>query len=91
MLADGSKDVVSWPRKLVVSRRGQSSREVPAHPGQIAGVAPSRQMSIWKVRVRTRNRCLLPEWSREDFSTDFSKADGNLEREKEVEDTMSDL
>ena len=33
MFADRFKDVVSWPRKLVVSRSGQSSREVPAPPG----------------------------------------------------------
>ena len=56
------KDVVSWPRKLVVSRNGQGSREAPSPsvPGPMR-FAPMRQMSIWKVRVRMSMKCLLPE------------------------------
>ena len=40
------KAVVSWLRKSVVSRSGQGSR---------------RQLSIWKILVRTKTRCRLPE------------------------------
>ena len=57
------KDVVSWPRKLVVSRSGQGSREAPDRVRS----GPSRQMSIWTVQVRTRMRCLSPEGRRSDF------------------------
>ena len=36
------KDVVSWPRKFVVSRSGQGSREVPGPsvPGRTRSIAP---------------------------------------------------
>ena len=55
-------DAVSWLRRWVVSWSGQGSREAsgPSVPGRVR-FAPSRQMSIWNVRVRTRIRCLLPE------------------------------
>ena len=45
-----------------MSRSEQVSREAscPSVPGRVH-FAPSRQMSIWMVRVRTRMRCLLPK------------------------------
>ena len=53
------KDVLSWPRKLVVSRGGQGSREVPGPPSRVRAVPP-RQMSFWNVQVRTRRGVLCP-------------------------------
>ena len=63
------KDVVTWPRKLVVSRSGQGSREVPGPsvPSRVRSV-PSRQMSFWKIQVRTRMGCRLLEGRVTDFA-----------------------
>ena len=56
--ADGLSAPSHWR-----SRSGQGSREAP---GRVR-FAPSRQMSIWIDRVRTKMRCLLPRQSRADF------------------------
>ena len=59
------QDVVSLLLKLFVSRSGEGSRAGPSVLGR--ALRSIAQMSIWRVRVQTRMRCLLVEESRADF------------------------
>ena len=54
--------VLNWPRKSVVSRSGQGTRDVPSPsvPGRMPSV-PSRKMSTWTIQVRTKRGSLARE------------------------------